>query len=81
LSAYIQEFQKLATAMVANKAVPTNFQPPDLLDTQIGLLPGVMFDSTLPGVKFGDVREDVSANSTFRKGNTEYYIPYSLSKE
>ncbi|TVU35867.1 hypothetical protein EJB05_17774 [Eragrostis curvula] len=70
LSAYIQEFQKLATAMVANKEVPTNFQPPDLLDKQIGLLPGVMFDSTPPGVKFGDVSSDVSANSTFRKGST-----------
>jgi neutral ceramidase len=69
LSAYIQEFQKLATAMVANKEVPTNFQPPDLLDKQIGLLPGVMFDSTPPGVKFGDVSEDVSAHSTFRKGS------------
>ncbi|KAK3164819.1 hypothetical protein QOZ80_1AG0025230 [Eleusine coracana subsp. coracana] len=70
LSAYIQEFQKLATAMLANKEVPTNFQPPDLLDRQIGLLPGVMFDSTPPGVKFGDVSSDVPANSTFRKGST-----------
>ncbi|XP_062206201.1 neutral ceramidase [Phragmites australis] len=69
LSAYIQEFQKLATAMIANKEVPTNFQPPDLLDKQIGLLPGVMFDSTPPGVNFGDVSSDVPAKSTFRKGS------------
>jgi neutral ceramidase len=69
LSAYIQEFQKLAAAMVGNKDIPTNFQPPDLLNKQIGLLPGVMFDSTTPGVKFGDVSSDVPANSTFRKGS------------
>ncbi|KAL6614881.1 hypothetical protein ACP70R_037151 [Stipagrostis hirtigluma subsp. patula] len=69
LSAYIQEFQKLATAMVAKKEVPTNLQPPDLLDRQIGLLPGVIIDATPPGVTFGDVSSDVPANSTFRKGS------------
>ena len=77
LSAYIQEFQKLATAMVANKEVPTNFQPPDMLDKQIGLLPGVMFDSTPPGVKFGDVSSDVPASSTFSKGSTVNATFYS----
>ena len=77
LSAYIQEFQKLATAMVENKEVPTNFQPPDLLDKQIGLLPGVMFDSTPLGVKFGDVSSDVPANSTFNKGSTVSATFYS----
>jgi neutral ceramidase len=69
LSAYIQEFQKLAAAMVGHKDIPTNIHPPDLLNKQIGLLPGVMFDSTPPGVKFGDVSSDVPANSTFRKGS------------
>ena len=77
LSAYIQEFQKLATAMVANKEVRTNFQPPDMLDKQIGLLPGVMFDSTPPGVKFGDVSSDVPASSTFGKGSTVNATFYS----
>ncbi|KAM3271402.1 hypothetical protein ACQJBY_041915 [Aegilops geniculata] len=71
LSAYIQEFQKLATAMVANKEIPaTNILPPDMLDKQIGLLPGVILDSTPPGVHFGDVSSDVAANSDFRKGST-----------
>ncbi|KAL6842754.1 hypothetical protein ACP4OV_027598 [Aristida adscensionis] len=76
LSAYIQEFQKLATAMVTNKEVPPNLQPPDLLNRQIGLLPGVIFDSTPPGIKFGDVSSDVPANSTFPKGsivNASFY--------
>ncbi|VAI12260.1 unnamed protein product [Triticum turgidum subsp. durum] len=71
LSAYIQEFQKLATAMVANKEIAaTNILPPDMLDKQIGLLPGVILDSTPPGVHFGDVSSDVAANSDFRKGST-----------
>lgn len=77
LSAYIQEFQKLATAMVANKDVPTNFEPPDMLDKQIGLLPGVVFDSTPPGVEFGDVSSDVPASSTFRKGSVVNATFYS----
>jgi neutral ceramidase len=69
LSAYIQEFEKLATAMVANKVVQTNIQPPDMLDKQIGLLPGVMFDTTPIGAHFGDVSSDIPANSNFRKGS------------
>ncbi|EMS64255.1 hypothetical protein TRIUR3_29289 [Triticum urartu] len=77
LSAYIQEFQKLATAMVENKEVPTNIQPPDMLEKQIGLLPGVMYDSTPPGVHFGDVSSDVAANSNFRKGSTVNATFYS----
>ncbi|XP_066306623.1 neutral ceramidase-like isoform X2 [Miscanthus floridulus] len=77
LSAYIQEFQKLATAMVTNKEVPTNLQPPDLLNRQIGLLPGVIVDDTPPGVTFGDVRSDVPANSTFRKGSVVNATFYS----
>jgi neutral ceramidase len=77
LSAYIQEFQRLATAMVSNKQVPTNLQPPDLLNRQIELLPGVIVDKTPPGVTFGDVSSDVPANSTFRKGSTVNATFYS----
>nr|XP_045084185.1 neutral ceramidase-like [Aegilops tauschii subsp. strangulata] len=49
---------------------PTNIQPPDILDKQIRLLPGVVVDSTTPGVHFGDVSSDVAANSDFGKGST-----------
>ncbi|KAM0843246.1 hypothetical protein ACQ4PT_057838 [Festuca glaucescens] len=77
LSAYIQEFEKLATAMVANKEVPTNIQPPDMLHKQIGLLPGVIFDTTPIGANFGDVSSDVPANSNFRKGSTVNATFYS----
>ncbi|RLM92607.1 hypothetical protein C2845_PM08G19420 [Panicum miliaceum] len=57
--------------------VPTNLQPPDLLNRQIELLPGVIVDKTPPGVTFGDVSSDVPANSTFRKGSTVNATFYS----
>ncbi|RCV26276.1 hypothetical protein SETIT_5G232500v2 [Setaria italica] len=77
LSAYIQEFQRLATAMVSNEEVPTNLQPPDMLNRQIELLPGVIVDEAPPGVTFGDVSSDVPANSTFRKGSVVNATFYS----
>ncbi|XP_023732512.1 neutral ceramidase 2 [Lactuca sativa] len=70
LSAYIQEFTKLATAIVTGKTVEAGPPPPDLLSKQIGLLPPVVVDSTPLGVKFGDVSTDVPRNSTFKKGET-----------
>ncbi|CAI9297995.1 unnamed protein product [Lactuca saligna] len=70
LSAYIQEFTKLATAIVTGKTVEAGPPPPDLLSKQIGLLPPVVVDSTPLGVKFGDVSTDVPRNSTFKKGDT-----------
>ncbi|KAF6160957.1 hypothetical protein GIB67_007598 [Kingdonia uniflora] len=68
LSAYIQEFTKLATALLSGKSVETGPQPPDLLDKQIGLLTPVVADATPLGVNFGDVKSDVPRNSTFKKG-------------
>ncbi|KAL5991596.1 hypothetical protein ACLOJK_012505 [Asimina triloba] len=70
LSAYIQEFKKLATALVTGKSVEPGPQPPDLLSKQIGLLPPVVVDSTPIGIQFGDVKTDVPQNSTFRRGDT-----------
>lgn len=69
LSAYIQEFRKLATALVSEQSVPPGPQPPDLLDKQISLLTPVVVDSTPVGVKFGDVGVDVPQNSTFKPGD------------
>lgn len=69
LSAYIQEFQKLAAALVSGQCVSPGPQPPDLLDKQVSLLPPVVVDLTPIGVKFGDVSSDVPQNSTFRPGD------------
>ena len=68
LSAYIQEFKKLATALVTSSTIEPGLQPPDLLDQQISLLPPVVLDGTPPGVKFGDLQFDVPMNSTFKRG-------------
>lgn len=69
LNAYIQEFKKLATAIVKDQTVEQGPQPPDLLDKQLGFLTPVVMDATPPGVKFGDVSSDVPKNSTFRRGS------------
>ncbi|XP_028771447.1 neutral ceramidase 1 [Neltuma alba] len=68
LSAYIQEFQKLANALIRGQPVEPGPQPPDLLSKQISLLPPVVVDATPLGVNFGDVITDVPKNSTFRRG-------------
>eukprot|EP01018_Ginkgo_biloba_P019684 Gb_04890 [translate_table: standard] len=67
LSAYIQEFKKLATAMANGEEVDAGPLPPDLLDKQISLLPPVVVDMTPPGVKFGDVKQDVPQNASYKK--------------
>ncbi|PSS34619.1 Neutral ceramidase [Actinidia chinensis var. chinensis] len=70
LDAYIQEFRKLAAALLGGQAVEAGPQPPDLLDKQISLLTPVIVDTTPLGVNFGDVKIDVPSNSTFKRGNT-----------
>ncbi|KAA8543789.1 hypothetical protein F0562_022034 [Nyssa sinensis] len=69
LSAYIQEFKKLATALISGQSIVPGPQPPNLLDKQISLLTPVVVDMTPPGVKFGDVSVDVPKNSTFKRGD------------
>ncbi|XP_020584682.1 neutral ceramidase-like [Phalaenopsis equestris] len=69
LNAYIQEFRKLAAALLSGKNLPPGPQPPDLLDKQISLLPPVVVDSAPAGRHFGDISGDVPANSTFKRGD------------
>ncbi|GAB2242358.1 hypothetical protein Droror1_Dr00019133 [Drosera rotundifolia] len=69
LSAYIQEFKKLASALITSKSVQPGPQPPDLLNKQLSFLPPVILDTTPPGVNFGDVSSDVPKNSTFKRGD------------
>ncbi|OIW02928.1 hypothetical protein TanjilG_29704 [Lupinus angustifolius] len=68
LSAYIQEFKKLANALISDQPVERGPQPPDLLNQQISLLTPVVVDGTPLGVNFGDVSVDVLKNATFKKG-------------
>ncbi|KAF3324499.1 neutral ceramidase-like isoform X1 [Carex littledalei] len=68
LSAYIQEFRKLASALVKGQSVSSTVSPPDLLNKQISLLTPVVLDTTPIGVSFGDVSTDVPENSKFNKG-------------
>ncbi|KAL3518113.1 hypothetical protein ACH5RR_020702 [Cinchona calisaya] len=69
LSAYIQEFKKLATALTSGQPVQAGPQPPDLLNKQISFLTPVVMDATPAGNKFGDVITDVPKNSTFKRGD------------
>ncbi|OMO97418.1 hypothetical protein COLO4_14630 [Corchorus olitorius] len=69
LNAYIQEFKKLAAALINGATVEPGPQPPDLLNKQISLLTPVVLDATPLGVSFGDVKEDVPSNSSFKQGD------------
>ncbi|KAK8483536.1 hypothetical protein V6N13_024619 [Hibiscus sabdariffa] len=68
LNAYIQEFKKLAAALISGGSVEAGPQPPDLLEKQISLLTPVVLDATPLGVNFGDVKNDIS-NSSFKRGD------------
>ncbi|KAK1264876.1 Neutral ceramidase [Acorus gramineus] len=69
LSAYIQEFKRLASALLGGQDISPGPPPPDLLSKQISLLPPVVMDATPINIKFGDVSSDIPQNSTFRKGD------------
>ncbi|KAI5066226.1 hypothetical protein GOP47_0018850 [Adiantum capillus-veneris] len=69
LSAYIQEFQKLAAALAKGEDVEEGPSPPLLLDKQLELLPPVVLDSTPSGSSFGDLIEDVPSNSSYTEGD------------
>ncbi|CAM6104879.1 unnamed protein product [Calypogeia fissa] len=70
LSAYIQEFKKLATALAKGDEVSPGPAPPDMVDQQLGFLPGVVADATPWGVNFGDLKEDVPTNASYHFGDT-----------
>ncbi|KAK9727165.1 hypothetical protein RND81_05G263000 [Saponaria officinalis] len=69
LSAYIQEFQKLAKALIEGKTVDPGPQPPDLLNKQLGFLAPVIMDTPPLGSSFGDCCTDVPSNATFKKAD------------
>ncbi|KAI3797131.1 hypothetical protein L1987_32384 [Smallanthus sonchifolius] len=69
LNAYIQEFKKLASALISDQPVEAGPQPPDLLEKQISLLTPVVMDATPLGASFGDCKSDVPPDSTFKQGD------------
>ncbi|CAI9777933.1 unnamed protein product [Fraxinus pennsylvanica] len=69
LSAYIQEFKKLAQAIASgNRTVAKGPSPPDLSSVQLTFLQDPSGDSPPPRVKFGDIKQDVKTGS-FKKGD------------
>jgi len=68
LDAYIQEFRRLAEAMVNGKATPAGPSPPDQLAQQWSLVPGVVADGVPDGVAFGDPVTDVQESSVYTAG-------------
>ncbi|CAM6092839.1 unnamed protein product [Calypogeia fissa] len=70
LTAYIQEFKKLATALAKGEEVSPGPAPPDMVDQQLGFLPGVVADATPLGVTFGDLKEDVPGSASYHIGDT-----------
>lgn len=68
LDAYIQEFRKLAEAMVNGKSTPAGPSPPDQLAQQWSLVPGVVADGVPNGVTFGDPVTDVKESSVYAAG-------------
>ncbi|KAJ9186381.1 hypothetical protein P3X46_001959 [Hevea brasiliensis] len=71
LSAYIQEFNKLAEALAKGERLPkTDLSPPDLSSKQYRLLLPPWIDSPPKGVKFGDMKQDITQpkDGSFKKG-------------
>ncbi|XP_013094566.2 uncharacterized protein LOC106078246 isoform X1 [Biomphalaria glabrata] len=68
LEAYLQTFRSLAIQMAQGQPSPPGPTPPNQLDKQISLLPGVIFDSAPSGTQFGSVVKD--AESTYTAGST-----------
>jgi neutral ceramidase len=69
LDAYIQEFRRLAAAMVAGAPTPPGPSPPNLLGKQWSLVPGVVADGVPAGRAFGQPSADVG-RARFAPGDT-----------
>ncbi|KAL4436684.1 hypothetical protein ABPG75_003823 [Micractinium tetrahymenae] len=69
LDAYIQEFVRLAGAMVRDEPTDPGPAPPNQLAAQWSLVPPVVWDGPPAGKRFGDMAEDVPRDS-YRAGET-----------
>lgn len=68
LEGFQQEFGRLAEAIAAGTAVAQGVYPKDFTLTQLTLQPGVVYDSTSAGKKYGEVLVD--AGSSYSRGDT-----------
>lgn len=71
LSAYIQEFNRLAEALAKGEKLPKrDLSPPDLSSKQLRLLHAPWIDSPPKGINFGDIKQDVTQpkGGSFKKG-------------
>ncbi|XP_030498430.2 neutral ceramidase 2 [Cannabis sativa] len=73
LSAYLQEFKKLAKAMATGETISKGPSPPDLSTIQRRAQIGPFGDSPPSGVKFGDMKEDIKVpkRGFFKRGDHE----------
>ncbi|KMT05143.1 hypothetical protein BVRB_7g172910 [Beta vulgaris subsp. vulgaris] len=69
LSAFIQEFTKLAGALIHGHGVEPGPQPPDLLNKQLSFLTPVIVDMAPLGSNFGECSTDVPRNATYKQGD------------
>ncbi|KAM7258829.1 hypothetical protein ACFE04_014570 [Oxalis oulophora] len=82
LSAYIQEFNKLAISMATGeKLVGKGQLPPDLSSKQVTYLYTPYGESPLPGTKFGDMNQDIiqPKGGSFNKGDRPSATFYSAN--
>lgn len=68
LAGFQQEFSRLASAIAEGTAVAQGIYPKDFHLTQLTLQPGVVYDNTSGGKKFGDVLVDTAPQ--YRIGDT-----------
>lgn len=71
LSAYIQEFKKLAQAMAKGDSLKEGPQPPDLSSVQLRFMLDPLFGNSLPPrMHFGDMKQDITLpkNGYFKRG-------------
>uniref|UniRef100_A0A2N9FL68 ceramidase n=1 Tax=Fagus sylvatica TaxID=28930 RepID=A0A2N9FL68_FAGSY len=71
LSAYIQEFKKLAVAMAKGEKILQGSSPPDLSSVQLRLVLDPFGESPPSGINFGDMQQDIiiPKSGTFKKGD------------
>ena len=68
LTLYLEQYKRLAGALVRNETVPAGPTPPYEDDKQISLTTGVIFDSHPLGKEFGDVK--VHPEAAYERGAT-----------